>query len=130
MTEGDIACTVGGPSTRLCCEGAFRAAPGWDPASGLGSPNFVVLRNLALNPSMLFPDGGSGVAPESKEEPAKNHMRMLWIVVALVVGVAAMLALVVVALSRKVARLARDKETGRSTGLSPAIAPTDRYQQI
>lgn len=29
--------------------------PGWDAATGLGSPNFAVLSNLVINPSSAFP---------------------------------------------------------------------------
>lgn len=41
MVVGDTAST----ETRLCRFG-FPAAPGWDPATGLGVPRFAVLREL------------------------------------------------------------------------------------
>jgi len=30
------------------CDWGFNATPGWDPVSGLGTPNWNVLRELAL----------------------------------------------------------------------------------
>lgn len=44
VVVGDTAST----ETRLCRFG-FRAAPGWDPATGLGVPRFSVLRELLPN---------------------------------------------------------------------------------
>ena len=44
MVVGDTAST----ETRLCPFG-FRAAPGWDPATGLGVPRFAALRELLPN---------------------------------------------------------------------------------
>jgi len=35
------------------CGAGFLTSPGWDPVSGLGSPNFSVLRDLALNTKAL-----------------------------------------------------------------------------
>jgi len=34
IVEGDIKCTE-----VSCCSYGWRAAPGWDPATGLGTPN-------------------------------------------------------------------------------------------
>jgi hypothetical protein len=38
-----------------CCEYSFKAAPGWDAVTGLGSPNFQVIANLVLNASIPYP---------------------------------------------------------------------------
>lgn len=38
-----------------CCEYSFKAAPGWDAVTGLGSPNFQVIANLVLNSSIPYP---------------------------------------------------------------------------
>jgi len=35
-------------STPVCCDDGFMATPGWDPVSGLGSPNFHILADLVL----------------------------------------------------------------------------------
>jgi len=32
----------------VCCAHGFSAVPGWDPVTGLGSPNFVKLRTALL----------------------------------------------------------------------------------
>ena len=35
--------------TPQCCSHAYHAAPGWDAVTGLGSPNYAVLRAAALS---------------------------------------------------------------------------------
>ncbi len=42
-----------------CCPYGFGASPGWDPATGLGSPNFEVLAALVLNNESFFPNLGA-----------------------------------------------------------------------
>jgi tripeptidyl-peptidase-1 len=44
ITQGDNSCTEGGCN---CApgQGGFNAAPGWDPVTGLGSPNFNVMQS-------------------------------------------------------------------------------------
>jgi hypothetical protein len=32
----------------VCCAHGFSAVPGWDPVTGLGSPNFVKLRDALV----------------------------------------------------------------------------------
>lgn len=49
--------TNGDPQDAGCCENSFATVPGWDPYTGLGTPNFGVLAELALNPSFFnFPE--------------------------------------------------------------------------
>ena len=38
IVEGNNKCTE-----KACCDTGFSASPGWDPTSGLGSPNFGIL---------------------------------------------------------------------------------------
>lgn len=45
--------------TANCCEYAYKASPGWDAVSGLGSPNFKLLSSLVLNMDSQFPDLGA-----------------------------------------------------------------------
>jgi len=43
-----------------CCKYSFDTAPGWDPYTGLGTPNYAVLSQLALSSSMFnFPEPAS-----------------------------------------------------------------------
>lgn len=44
ITSGDIKCTGDG----TCCDEGFYALPGWDPTSGMGSPNFKRMYNYFL----------------------------------------------------------------------------------
>lgn len=56
VTTGDNACAAGySLSTVNCCEYSFAASPGWDAATGLGSPNYGVIANLVLNNLTYFP---------------------------------------------------------------------------
>jgi hypothetical protein len=52
IVTGDNGCGVNGFP---CCPESFAAVPGWDAASGLGSPNFQVLSNLVINSDSAFP---------------------------------------------------------------------------
>ena len=38
-----------------CCEYSFAAKPGWDAATGLGSPNFAIISNLVIDADATFP---------------------------------------------------------------------------
>ena len=40
ITEGNNACCAGQQAPFFCCNGGYAAVPGFDPVSGLGSPNF------------------------------------------------------------------------------------------
>jgi len=57
-----------------CCPESFSAVPGWDAATGLGSPNFQVLSNLVINPDTSFPsigaypNGDTGSSPNDMKE--------------------------------------------------------------
>ena len=56
VTTGNNACGAGGGlSTAHCCSESFPASPGWDAATGLGTPKFQTLANLAVNNAALFP---------------------------------------------------------------------------
>lgn len=48
VTVGNNACAAGELNVAFCCKQGFSAAPGWDAVSGLGSPNFALLRRLAI----------------------------------------------------------------------------------
>ena len=52
IVVGENKCADFGP---YCCEYSFKAQPGWDATTGLGSPNFQALASLALNPQNLYP---------------------------------------------------------------------------
>jgi hypothetical protein len=39
----------------LCCQYFFAATPGWDAATGLGTPNFQTIANLVINNATYFP---------------------------------------------------------------------------
>ena len=43
------------PDTIVCCPYGFSAQPGWDATTGLGSPNFQTLAQLAINTALLYP---------------------------------------------------------------------------
>ncbi len=42
-----------------CCEHSFRAMAGWDPVTGLGTPNFQLLSSIVINPDTWFPALGA-----------------------------------------------------------------------
>eukprot|EP01027_Heterolobosea_sp_BB2_P017083 GEZU01024228.1.p1 GENE.GEZU01024228.1~~GEZU01024228.1.p1 ORF type:complete len:298 (+),score=104.59 GEZU01024228.1:190-1083(+) len=48
VTVGRNACGAIGTDP-LCCDFGYEAAPGFDAVSGLGSPNFALLRDIILN---------------------------------------------------------------------------------
>jgi hypothetical protein len=68
--RGDINCRGQNPSgTSICCSTGYSAVAGWDPASGLGSVNFGILRDYVIStapnvdtpawtPPPLAPSGG------------------------------------------------------------------------
>lgn len=39
----------------VCCDEGFAAAPGWDAMTGLGSPRFLEIASLLLNPKEPYP---------------------------------------------------------------------------
>jgi tripeptidyl-peptidase-1 len=43
IVTGDNTCTAG-----KCCSQGFHAAQGWDPVTGLGSPNFLKLKKALI----------------------------------------------------------------------------------
>lgn len=47
VTVGHNACGGFGPP--FCCANGWLASPGWDPVTGLGSPNFEVLYAAVMN---------------------------------------------------------------------------------
>jgi len=51
VVVGDNKCLVHGSP---CCSHGFYASPGWDAASGLGTPNFFAIANYILNPDANF----------------------------------------------------------------------------
>lgn len=60
VTTGDIACGVGySLETVPCCEYSFQATAGWDPTSGLGSPNFHTIAQLIVQRSSASNDDDS-----------------------------------------------------------------------
>jgi hypothetical protein len=42
-----------------CCPESFAASPGWDAATGLGTPNFNTISNLVINNATAFPNLGA-----------------------------------------------------------------------
>ena len=71
------------PGEKQCCTYGFGAAPGWDAASGLGSPNFKALEALALNRQSMFPalgafpNGGGPAAPTPAADSTDDRARLL-----------------------------------------------------
>lgn len=65
VVTGDNKCLVSGIE---CCAQGFAAAPGWDAVTGLGSPKFIELANLIMNPTLTFPYTGA-VAPSAPPTP-------------------------------------------------------------
>ena len=57
-----------------CCREGFSAAPGWDPASGLGTLNFSRFKQfmLGLNPSSL-PTAPPSLQPSNAPTPEPSH---------------------------------------------------------
>jgi tripeptidyl-peptidase-1 len=56
ITVGDNKCTA---DPDICCSEGFFAAPGWDPATGLGSVNYEYLSYSFLTPNATYPPSGS-----------------------------------------------------------------------
>jgi len=57
ITSGDNLCTAGQPTINppQCCPQGFYAAPGWDPATGLGSWNHEIGRHLFKTKDGAYP---------------------------------------------------------------------------
>lgn len=45
--------TTSQPQDEGCCSARFDTVTGWDPYTGLGTPNFYILSQLAMDPSMF-----------------------------------------------------------------------------
>ena len=98
VTEGSNACSAFGDR---CCEWGFEASRGWDPVTGLGTPNVQALwRELA---------GGPGARPgpsaPSEGPPPAGQLALR--------AVAAMAAIAVVAAAARVWLLRREREKMR-----------------
>jgi tripeptidyl-peptidase-1 len=48
MTSGENNCCAGYPNQQVCCQYGFNATIGWDPVTGLGSVNFIILSKALL----------------------------------------------------------------------------------
>ena len=59
------------------CEFGFEAAPGWDAATGLGSPNFPVLSDLTFEAESLFRLGVSTNDTLNRPPLVKHNTRMV-----------------------------------------------------
>ena len=57
ITSGHNKCVIGG----TCCPQGFYAAPGWDPACGLGSPNYGKMHQILVKLGSAI--NGAAVAP-------------------------------------------------------------------
>ena len=49
IKSGKNNCVVGASATSTCCSQGYYATPGWDPATGLGSLNFLAMKTLMTN---------------------------------------------------------------------------------
>lgn len=49
ITSGENNCCAGDPSSAVCCQYGFYAAPGWDPLTGLGSVDFASFTTALAN---------------------------------------------------------------------------------
>jgi len=74
IVTGDNKCVA---NYRICCNDGFVAAAGWDPTTGLGSPKFVEMANVLLNPSVSFPFSPAASLPSSNE-PLATATRARW----------------------------------------------------
>lgn len=52
VSTGDNRCLVHGIP---CCQNGFKATRGWDPVTGLGTPKFVIISNLMIDPTAAVP---------------------------------------------------------------------------
>lgn len=97
IITGNNACGVGKSiETTNCCNYSFSAVPGWDPVTGLGSPNFLTIANLVLNNQSLFPSisafpDGVGIAPTSPSQAEQTANTIA--IVALVISIVGLLAI-------------------------------------
>lgn len=58
IVSGDITCAADG----TCCNEGFYALPGWDPTTGMGSPNYQKMYDYFLPLGTIYPkliSGGS-----------------------------------------------------------------------
>lgn len=60
-----------GGSNPGCNTPGFQAVKGWDPITGLGTPNFGLLKDLALNPAT----GGGGMKKRDFDEMNPGNRR-------------------------------------------------------
>ena len=74
VTSGKNNCAVGSSGASCCAQG-FYATSGWDPATGLGSPDYASLKSLFLSttadtssPSMSPTVGPSTLRPTSSSK--------------------------------------------------------------
>lgn len=81
ITQGDNACTA---NAMICCPFGLPAAVGWDAVTGLGTPNFVTLRNVALNPGQPLPDSQYFEFPELIDHSEKVFIMVIFIVLGVV----------------------------------------------
>ena len=49
IKSGKNNCVVGASTPSTCCSQGYYATPGWDPATGLGSLNFLAMKTLMTN---------------------------------------------------------------------------------
>lgn len=110
ITVGVNNCRV---RSQQCCAQGMSAAAGWDPVTGLGSPNFPVLANLALNGlgiKLAYINAPSQVTTikENEEEPG-------WVIALLILSISSALIALVLAL-RITRRTAREDGGGSLLG--------------
>ena len=91
LVQGDNRCTA---NLSICCQYGFFALPAWDAVTGLGTPNLLTLRNLALNPAQPFPEAGSQFVYQETHGEMLDRIGLLVGVV--VLGAIAILLLIAV----------------------------------
>jgi len=87
IVSGENNCTA---DQSNCCQFGFRATRGWDATTGLGTPNFVTLRNIAIAPHQPFPD--ATYIQIDKYMPASARIWLL-AAIGLIAGVIILLAI-------------------------------------
>lgn len=77
ITQGDNRCTA---NAMICCAYGLPAAIGWDAVTGLGTPNFLTLRNVALNPDQPLPDAQYFEFPQLIDHGEKVFIMVVFLI--------------------------------------------------
>jgi len=93
IVMGNNSCTA---NPYVCCPLGFPATTRYDSVSGLGTLNFLTLRNIALNPNTLYPDA-IYMPPETSDRIFKREFSFIGTIVSLGLLVVVIVALIIFA---------------------------------